>query len=91
MISTQPSGDTRVDRYNLAHDAVKFSENSTVQKMLSDEGVKCLPLILVDGQIVSRNDYPSRENLELWAGSKRQEKSALSIADGGCCGHSGCC
>lgn len=80
-----------VDRFNLAHDAANFAANATVQKMLSEEGVECLPLILVDGQIVSRNEYASRENLALWTSSKLTVKSVLPIADGGCCGDSGCC
>jgi hypothetical protein len=80
-----------VDRFNLAHDAAQFSAHATVQKMLSEEGVECLPLILVDGQIVSRNDYPSRENLALWTGAKLPAKSSLPMSDGGCCGGSGCC
>lgn len=80
-----------VDRFNLAHNATEFSANAAVSKLLGDEGVKCLPLILVDGQIVSRNDYPSRENLALWTQSKLKTKSVLPVADGGCCGDSGCC
>ncbi len=80
-----------VDRFNLAHNANDFSANAVVSKLLGDEGVECLPLILVDGQIVSRNDYPSRENLALWTASKLKTRSALPVADGGCCGDSGCC
>lgn len=81
-----------VDRFNLAHDPAEFAAHSTVQTMLHSEGVACLPLILVDGQIVSRNDYPSRENLALWTGTKLQAKSELPLAGGGgCCGNSGCC
>ncbi|GJM24637.1 MAG: arsenical resistance operon trans-acting repressor ArsD [Phycisphaerae bacterium] len=80
-----------VDRFNLAHDAANFSANASVQKMLSDEGMECLPLILVDGKIVSRNDYPTRENLALWAGSKLQTKPVHTVPEGGCCDGSDCC
>ena len=80
-----------VDRFNLAHDGVQFSKNATVQTMLTEEGVDCLPLILVDGQVVSRSDYPSRENLALWTQTKLHDPSELPIADGGCCGGSKCC
>jgi hypothetical protein len=79
-----------VARFNLAHDPAQFSENAVVQKMLGEEGVECLPLILVDGQVVSRSSYPTRDNLALWTGTKLQSKS-LPTADGGCCGSSGCC
>ena len=81
----------RVDRFNLAQNPEPFATNSTVQKMLSEEGVDCLPLILVDGQVVSRTDYPSRQNLALWTGTKLPSSVTLPMADGGCCGDSGCC
>jgi hypothetical protein len=81
----------QVDRFNLAHDAAQFAANATVQKMLSEEGVECLPLVLVNGQVVSRNDYPSRGNLALWTATKLQTESPLPMSQGGCCGDSGCC
>lgn len=80
-----------VDRFNLAQDPAKFAANASVQKMLGDEGVDCLPLIIVDGLLVSRNDYPSRENLALWTRTKLASKATLPMAEGGCCGDSGCC
>lgn len=55
-----------VDRYNLAQDADQFATNELVKNMLAEEGVACLPLVLVDGRAVSRGDYPSRSNLALW-------------------------
>jgi hypothetical protein len=81
----------KVDRFNLAQDPAKFASTVSVQTMLRDEGVDCLPLIIVDGQVVSRNDYPSRENLALWTGTKLVSNTTLPTADGGCCGDSGCC
>jgi hypothetical protein len=80
-----------VDRFNLAQEPAQFAAHATVQKLLNDEGVECLPLVLVDGQVVSRNDYPSRENLALWTGTKLPSKATLPMADDGCCGSSGCC
>lgn len=80
-----------VDRFNLAQDAAQFARNPVVQKFLADEGVDCLPLVIVDGRIVSRNEYPSRDNLALWTGTATKSTS-LPIADkGGCCGDTGCC
>ncbi|MCP4193849.1 MAG: arsenite efflux transporter metallochaperone ArsD [Pirellulaceae bacterium] len=80
-----------VDRFNLAQDPIQFSSNPIVQQMLADEGVECLPLIIVDDRIVSRSEYPTRDNLALWTGTK-QQKTSLPIADdGGCCGDTGCC
>lgn len=52
-----------VERYNLAQQPSKFVETEVVKKSLSATGNKCLPLILVDGQIVSEGTYPSRDEL----------------------------
>ena len=81
----------RVERFNLAQEPAEFAGNATVQQMLNEDGVECLPLVMVDGRIVSRSDYPSRENLALWTETKTQVKPKLPTADGGCCGGSGCC
>jgi hypothetical protein len=82
-----------VDRFNLAQEPAEFSNHPTVQKFLAEEGVECLPLVIVDGRVVSRSEYPSRENLALWTGTSLQPKASLPTAsDSGCCGsNSGCC
>jgi hypothetical protein len=55
--------DVDVERYNLAQEPKAFVENSTVLAALNAEDASCLPLILVDGEIVARANYPSRERL----------------------------
>ena len=80
-----------VDRFNLAQEPAEFVKNSTVQKLLTDEGVECLPLVIIDDRVVSQGEYPTRENLALWTGTSM--KATLPMAsDSGCCGgNSGCC
>ncbi|QDS95909.1 Arsenical resistance operon trans-acting repressor ArsD [Roseimaritima multifibrata] len=80
-----------VSRFNLAQNPAEFAKQPIVNQMLAEQGVDCLPLVIVDGVIVSRSEYPSRENLALWTGTPLKTKSALPMADGGCCGGSGCC
>ena len=47
-----------VMRYNLAQEPMAFARNATVRETLrTEEG--CLPLILLDGKIVSMRAYPS--------------------------------
>jgi len=53
----------RVERFNLAQQPRAFGENDLVNRALAEAGDKCLPLILVDGEIVARDFYPSREEL----------------------------
>ena len=57
-----------VERYNLAQQPRKFVETEVVKKSLAAAGNKCLPLVLVDGQIVSEGGYPSRDELAALAG-----------------------
>ena len=71
----------RVERYNLAQQPQAFIQNAAVHKLLSTEGTDCLPLIVVDGQIVNRAKYPSRSMLSRWT-----ESPAPTPAAGDCCG-----
>ncbi len=52
-----------VERYNLAQQPQAYAANTTVRAALATDGNACLPLILVDGQIVSKGRYPAREEL----------------------------
>ncbi len=57
-----------VERYNLAQQPKAFVDNAAVKQTLVAEGEKCLPLILLDGEIISRREYPSRDELAALAG-----------------------
>ncbi len=85
-----------VERFNLAQQPGAFAENTAVREALEGEGNDCLPLLLVDGQIVSRSLYPDRETLMRISGFTGGVESAPATA-GGCCAPSpvdpkrGCC
>ncbi len=53
----------QVERYNLAQEVGAFTSNPVVKTTLNSEGTKCLPLVLVDGVIVSQATYPVRKVL----------------------------
>ncbi len=57
-----------VERYNLAQDLAAFAANTTVKHTLNSQGTKCLPMLLVDGRVVSQSDYPTREQLAGFTG-----------------------
>jgi len=57
-----------VERYNLAQQPQAFASNPRVTAALREYGNDCLPLILVDGVIVSRGTYPDRSGLARLAG-----------------------
>lgn len=58
-----------VVRFNLSQAPAEFAKNELVQQLLRSEGVECLPLVIVNDHLVSRGEYPSRENLA--CGQKR--------------------
>ena len=58
-----------VQRFNLAQQPKEFAANEQVQQILKSDGVDCLPIVIVDGQVVSRGAYPSRKELAEWTGT----------------------
>ena len=52
-----------VERYNLAQQVAAFAANSAVKLALNSKGTKCLPMVLVDGEVRSEGIYPTREQL----------------------------
>jgi hypothetical protein len=57
-----------VHRYNPTQQYETFVGNTKVVQAVNDHGTGCLPLILVDGEVVSRGGYPSKEELAVLAG-----------------------
>lgn len=68
-----------VERFNLAQQPEAFIQNPEVHKLLATQGTNCLPLIVVESDIVSRGAYPSREELVRWTAANNAQSS-------GCCG-----
>ena len=79
-----------VERYNLAQQPHAFATNSVVRSLLAKDGSSCLPLILVDGQVVSSGQYPSRDELARLVGLEpdgaKSIKPRLPIVRSRCCG-----
>ena len=53
----------QIERYNLAQEVAAFTSNPVVKIALNSRGTKCLPLLLLDGEIVAEGVYPPREQL----------------------------
>jgi SAM-dependent methyltransferase len=82
----------QVERYNLAQQPQAFIENKAIHHVLSTEGTDSLPVIVIDGAIVSRKVYPTRDSLAaLVSGSPAKQQLPVANQSGGCCGSSGCC
>lgn len=82
----------KVERYNLAQQPQAFIENKSIHQVLSTEGTDSLPVVVIDGEIVSYKVYPTRDALiALVGGAPAQQLLPVAKATGGCCGTSGCC
>lgn len=82
-----------VERYNLSQQPQAFIGNSAVKAALAQDGTRCLPLILVNGGIVSKGRYPEREELARLVGLQAEVKSQSSpvLSGNSCKPGSGCC
>jgi len=81
----------QVERFNLAQQPMAFIENKEVHQLLGSEGTDCLPLILVNGIIISRKEYPTREVMASWVDTTAPKQLLPVAKSGGCCGSGGSC
>jgi len=72
-----------VDRYELSSQPGAFAENATVKAALESDGVECLPLVMVDGEVVSKGAYLGKADLGAKIGVEITGDAAPS-----CCGPS---
>ena len=68
-----------VERFNLAQQPEAFVANADVKATLQAGYETALPLVCVDGQIVSKGVYPSRNQLAQWCGLKASAR--LNVVD----------
>lgn len=86
-----------VERINPAQQPQAFAAHPTVREELQAHGNDCLPLVLVDGAVVSRGQVPGRVQLAGWTGVVIEDRGALPVMSENCCGSgksgpsSGCC
>ncbi|HEX6308450.1 MAG TPA: arsenite efflux transporter metallochaperone ArsD [Longimicrobiales bacterium] len=52
-----------VQRHNLSQEPAAFMNDALVRRTLQAEGVGCLPLGVLNGEIVFRGGYPARADL----------------------------
>jgi arsenical resistance operon trans-acting repressor ArsD len=84
-----------VARHNLARDPQAFVSHPLVRDTLHARGDACLPLVIVDGEIVAEGAYPRRDELARIAGLApggvtTKPRIRLTVA-GSCKPDSGCC
>jgi hypothetical protein len=57
-----------VERFNLGNQPDAFTGNPVVLRALNERGPEALPIVMVNGEIVSSGHYPLREELMSLAG-----------------------
>ena len=78
----------QVTRHNLAQEPDAFVRHTTVHDLLQREGDACLPLVLVNDEVVWRGAYPRREALARAAGlaaTASRTKPVIALEAAPCC------
>ena len=57
-LETLLSRGVEVNRFNLGHDPAEFSRNAVVKAAIRQSGMACLPMVLVNSQVISQGGYP---------------------------------
>ncbi len=73
----------QVERINPTHQPSVFAASALVRQELQNHGDGCLPLIVVNGTVVSRGEFPNRQQLANWVGVT---VNGLPVISTGCCG-----
>ena len=55
-----------IGRYNLTSAPQLFIKNKDINKMLNEQGVACLPITTIDGEIVKTGAYPTNKEILDW-------------------------
>lgn len=80
-----------VQRFSLSNDPQAYIENEVVGELLKNDGPQCLPLVLVDGQCLTKSCYPSNDQLvDLLKKAGQEVNLEAKKQTTSCCG-SGCC
>ncbi len=82
-----------VQRFNLAQEPSAFINDPLVKIEINEHGESCLPLLVFDGEVISRGEYPDRAQLQLLTGigSSSQSSENNSKTESSCCIGSDCC
>lgn len=69
-----------VNRFNLGQEPEVFKSNPAVLSKLKSEGSDVLPIIMINGEIVSQGGYPDRGQLTDWLSLNKPSSEAVNPA-----------
>jgi len=70
-------------RHNLGQDPGPFAAEPLVRRRLGTHGMSCLPMVLVDGEVLTEGRYPSRAELEARLAEQARRTRGKDIATSG--------
>ena len=79
-----------VERFNLAQQPQAFVQEPAVVQAVNAVGTSVLPLLVVDGRVVSHGRYPSRDELLALVSAEPEPAFSLEVSTR-CAPDSGCC
>jgi len=71
-----------VGRYSLSSHPAAFAQQQAVREALNNDGNDCLPLIVVNGTIVSKGTYPTRSDLMNLSGIEGKGTASSPVEPG---------
>ena len=81
-----------VERFNLAQRPEAFVAEPAVVQAVNAIGMSVLPLLVVDGRVVSHGRYPSRDELLALISAEPEPAFSLEVSSSTCCApDTGCC
>lgn len=97
VLNSMKQNGVDVDRFNLNVAPMEFITNSIVNDYLNKQGADCLPIVLLDNEIIITGRYPSNDEFISYLGINEEILKSKSKAEvqeeSGCCGtnNSSCC
>ncbi|WP_302710388.1 arsenite efflux transporter metallochaperone ArsD [Veillonella seminalis] len=101
VIETLKQNNIQVDRFNLTNAPMEFVNDTTINTFINEKGPDALPAILLDGDLVLSERYPTNAELTEWLNlpaetlqtcaqgseyaSKNEDDSNSCCCEGGCC------
>lgn len=81
----------QVNRYNLGHQPGAFATNATVRDAMAQEGMGVLPMLVADGNVISKGRYLKRNELGSQLGGLMAGVEVKPAAATACCAPSTKC
>jgi len=100
VVNSLKKNGVEIERFNLTSAPMEFVNNKAVNQLISGKGVKNLPAVVLDGEIIITGRYPTNEELatllDVPMNFLGEKKTAVKVTvthkkSGGCNCKGGCC